>query len=185
LSDVTLPATKWLPDGGLEGDVHLTGTYLNAGVSGGQFVFSEAGHEYSAETYLVYNEERILLNEMGIGNFKEQLFEVEENEIFLSGAQLFELRVPSTGTRIDISSNSFPGTYYVTGDTYARNEITGKDEFFQLVFPRTKLLAESNTITMEADGDPTVFNMSLKVLRTKNGSMMSLIQYDTDTVVEE
>jgi hypothetical protein len=76
---------------------------------------------------------------------------------------------------IEISSNSFPGTYYVTGETFARNEQTGEDEIFQLVFPKVKVLSESNTITMEADGDPTVFNMSLKVLKSKNAPMMSLI----------
>lgn len=32
------------------------------------------------------------------------------------------------GSVIEISANSFPGTYYVTGDTYARNENSGVDE---------------------------------------------------------
>jgi hypothetical protein len=77
---------------------------------------------------------------------------------------------------IDVSANSFPGNYYVTGDTYARSEATGKDEFFQFVIPKAKVQSE-NTITMEADGDPSVFNMSLKVLRPKDGVMMKLIKY--------
>lgn len=81
---------------------------------------------------------------------------------------------------IDVSANSFPGTYYITGDTYARSETTGKDEFFQFVIPKAKVQSE-NTITMEADGDPSVFNMSLKVLRPKDGKMMKLIKYDIGT----
>lgn len=32
------------------------------------------------------------------------------------------------GQKIVISADSFPGTYYVTGDTYARSETTGEDE---------------------------------------------------------
>jgi hypothetical protein len=83
----------------------------------------------------------------------------------------------SQGYQIDISANSFPGVYYITGDTYARNEATGKDEFFQFIIPKAKVLSESNTITMEAEGDPTVFSMSLKVLRPRNGVMMQLVQY--------
>lgn len=79
--------------------------------------------------------------------------------------------------KIDVSANSFPGVYYVTGDTYARNEATGKDEFFQFIIPKAKVLSESNTITMEAEGDPTVFSMSLKVLRPRDGVMMKLVQY--------
>jgi hypothetical protein len=83
----------------------------------------------------------------------------------------------STSYTIDVSANSFPGTYYVTGDTYARSEATGKDEFFQFIIPKAKVMSESNTITLEAEGDPTVFTMSLKVLRPKDGVMMKLVQY--------
>lgn len=79
---------------------------------------------------------------------------------------------------IDVSANGFPGTYYVTGDTYARNEATGKDEFFQFIIPKAKVMPDSNTITMEADGDPTVFSMNLKVLRPRDGVMMKLVQYN-------
>ena len=79
---------------------------------------------------------------------------------------------------IDVSANGFPGTYYVTGDTYARGEASGKDEFFQFIIPKAKVLSESNTITLEAEGDPTVFAMSLKVLRPKDGVMMKLVQYN-------
>jgi hypothetical protein len=82
--------------------------------------------------------------------------------------------------KIDVSANSFPGTYYVTGDTYARNEATGKDEFFQFIIPKAKVLSESNTITLEAEGDPTVFSMNLKVLRPRDGVMMKLVQYGVE-----
>ena len=81
------------------------------------------------------------------------------------------------GAIIDISANSFPGTYYVTGDTFARSETTGKDEFFQFIVPKAKVQSE-NTITLEAEGDPSVFNMNLKVLRPADGIMMKLVKYD-------
>ena len=81
------------------------------------------------------------------------------------------------GAIIDISANSFPGTYYVTGDTYARSETTGKDEFFQFIVPKAKVQSE-NTITLEAEGDPSVFNMNLKVLRPADGVMMKLVKYE-------
>ena len=81
--------------------------------------------------------------------------------------------------KIEISANSFPGTYYVTGDTYARSEATGADEFFQFIIPKAKMQAE-NTITLEAEGDPSVFNMSLRVLRPSDGKMMKLVKYNMD-----
>jgi hypothetical protein len=86
---------------------------------------------------------------------------------------------PKAIGKIEISANSFPGTYYVTGDTYARSEATGTDEFFQFIIPKAKMQAE-NTITLEAEGDPSVFNMSLRVLRPSDGKMMKLVKYDMD-----
>lgn len=83
-----------------------------------------------------------------------------------------------TGSKIEISANSFPGTYYVTGDTYARSEMTGADEYFQFIIPKAKVKSE-NTITLEAEGDPSVFNLSLHVLRPAGGgAMMKLVKYD-------
>lgn len=87
-----------------------------------------------------------------------------------------EIGIADVGV-IEISSNSFPGTYYVTGDTYARSEVTGKDEFFQFIIQKAKVQSE-NTITLEAEGDPSVFNMSLRVLRPADGKMMKLVKYN-------
>ena len=87
----------------------------------------------------------------------------------------FDLKV--SGSVIEISANSFPGTYYVVGDTYARSEASGDDEFFQFIIPKAKVTSE-NTITLEAEGDPSVFNMSLRVMRPADGKMMKLVKYD-------
>ena len=77
---------------------------------------------------------------------------------------------------ITISSQSFPGTYRITGDTYARNQATGEDEFFQFVIQLAKVNPEQ-TITMQADGDPSTFSMTVRVLRPADGNMMQLIKY--------
>ena len=52
-----------------------------------------------------------------------------------------------------------------------------RTQFFQFIIPKAKMQAE-NTITLEAEGDPSVFNMSLKVLRPESGEMMQLVQYN-------
>ena len=87
----------------------------------------------------------------------------------------YELAV--TKSEIVVSGDSFPGTYYVTGDTYARSDVTGQDQFFQFIIPKAKVTSE-NTITLEAEGDPSVFNMNLTVLRPDSGEMMKLVQYE-------
>ena len=87
--------------------------------------------------------------------------------------------VKATTKTITISGDSFPGTYYVTGDTYARSDVDGKDQFFQFIIPKAKMTAEQ-TITLEAEGDPSTFNMNLTVLRPESGEMMKLVQYDLE-----
>jgi hypothetical protein len=80
-------------------------------------------------------------------------------------------------TVIVINAETFPGTYYCVGDTYSRSEVTGKDSFFQIQIPKAKMLSDI-TLTLEAEGDPTVFDMQMKVLRPKDGDMMKLVKYD-------
>lgn len=80
---------------------------------------------------------------------------------------------------INISAETFPGTYYITGDTYARRETDGLDEFFQFIIPKAKVQSEV-TLTMEAEGDPSTFSMNLRVLRPSNDSMMKLVKYNLD-----
>lgn len=94
----------------------------------------------------------------------------------------YDLKV--SGAVVEISANSFPGTYYVTGDTYARSEASGKDEFFQFIIPKAKVQSE-NTITLEAEGDPSVFNMNLRVMRPADGQMMKLVKYSLEDELTE
>lgn len=97
-----------------------------------------------------------------------------------SGQKLFiTYTQPVQKSEIVVSGDTFPGTYYVTGDTYARSDTTGKDSFFQFIIPKCKMSAE-NTITLEAEGDPSTFNMNLTVLRPEDGDMMKLVQYDLE-----
>lgn len=84
-----------------------------------------------------------------------------------------------TGSKIEINADTFPGTYKIVGETYAKNRNTGKNEYFQFVVPQAKMSSE-NTITLEAEGDPSVFNMSMRVLRPETGPQMELIQYNID-----
>lgn len=82
-------------------------------------------------------------------------------------------------SKIVITAEKFPGTYKLQGDTYARSKNTGKDEYFMFIVNRAKMGAENN-LTLQAEGDPTVFNMKMRVLRPDDGKMIELIQYQID-----
>ena len=103
----------------------------------------------------------------------------ESNIVPAVGDKVFvHYEVTSTSKKvIDINADTFPGTYYITGDTFCRSDITGEDDFFQFIIPKAKMSSE-NTITLEAEGDPSVFNLNLTVLRPESGPMMQLVQYN-------
>lgn len=86
----------------------------------------------------------------------------------------------STNKSITIGANTFPGNYAVIGVTYARDQETGDDHLFTFYVPNAKVGSEI-TLTMEAEGDPTVFTMNLRALRkaANDETMVALIPYET------
>lgn len=80
---------------------------------------------------------------------------------------------------IVITPEKFPGTYMIVGDTVIRGT-NGVDEGYQFIIPKAKFASEVS-FTMEAEGDPSVFDMTLNVLKADNGTMMSLVKYDIGT----
>lgn len=114
------------------------------------------------------------------GTDRSSMINITDTAKLTEGTEVFVEKTISTGVTghlIQISAETFPGTYKLVGDTYARNRNTGKDEYFQFIIPQAKMSSE-NTITLEAEGDPSVFNMTMRVLRPADGAMMELIQYN-------
>ena len=85
------------------------------------------------------------------------------------------------GIEIKIGAEFNDNTYYITGDTYARNFQSGKDEFLQFIIPKGKVSAEDVSLTMEADGDPAEFSMTVNCLKAEDGSMVKLVKYELDS----
>ena len=82
-----------------------------------------------------------------------------------------------SGLTINITDAFDSNTYYITGDTYARNFQSGQDEFLQFIIPKGKVSAEDVSLTMEADGDPATFSMTVQCLKSADGSMVKFIKY--------
>jgi hypothetical protein len=93
----------------------------------------------------------------------------------------YTLGEQTLGERIVINPDTFPEKYKIVGNTYIRNQKTGKDECYQFTIHRASIGVDTN-ITLEAEGDPTVFDMSVDVLCPPNNVMMELKQY---SVIED
>ena len=66
----------------------------------------------------------------------------------------------------------------MVGETYIRDKDTGHDEHLQIKFPLCKVKSD-HTLTLQADGDPTTFNLDLEVAKPNSGAMMELTAYET------
>ena len=65
------------------------------------------------------------------------------------------------------------------GETYIRNQKTGKDQRMQFIIYKANVSSDTS-ITLEAEGDPTTFSMSVDVLVPPNDLMMELKEYDVE-----
>lgn len=79
--------------------------------------------------------------------------------------------------KFTISSDKFSGFYKVVGDTTITNYENKQEEAWQIVIPQAKINS-SFEITMEAEGDASVFNMTLDVFKPDTGTdMVTFIKY--------
>jgi hypothetical protein len=78
----------------------------------------------------------------------------------------------SDGTTVNIGADTYPGSYKIEGTTYARGT-DGVEKLFKFTIPKAKI-SSNVTLTMEAEGDPTVFDMTITVLKPDSGDLMTL-----------
>lgn len=97
---------------------------------------------------------------------------------------MFEGNAKASDKVITISANTYPGIYTVVGSTFARNVKDGMDHLFTWYVPKAKVNSEV-TLTMEAEGDPTVFDMNLRVLRDEDGTMVKMIRAEEPTEMKD
>ena len=120
------------------------------------------------------------------GGVLTDLFE-ENDHVRIFWTQVVENAGKDEAAEIVISPDMFPGVYKVYGDTFMRSEATGKDEAFQFIIGKAKVLSNT-TITLQAEGDPSTFSMTLNVLRSTNAQgeneMFKLVRYSLEEPAE-
>lgn len=83
------------------------------------------------------------------------------------------------GKTLVIDADTFPDQYKIVGETYIREQKTGKDQRYQFIIHRAAVTTDTN-ITLEAEGEPTTFSMDINVLAPENDIMIELVQYNVD-----
>ena len=77
-----------------------------------------------------------------------------------------------TDKKVTIGPDTYPGYYKIEGTTYARGT-DGTEKIFKFTIGKAKV-SSNVTLTMEAEGDPTVFDMTITVLKPDSGEYMTL-----------
>lgn len=83
------------------------------------------------------------------------------------------------GRTLVIDAETFPETYRIVGETYIRNQKTGKDQRYQFTIFNAAVSSDTS-ITLQAEGDPTTFSMQIDVLTPPNDIQMELKQFDVE-----
>lgn len=83
------------------------------------------------------------------------------------------------GKTLVIDADTFPDNYKIVGETYIREQKTGKDQRYQFTIFKANVSSDTN-VTLEAEGDPTTFSMSIDVLTPPNDIMMEFRQIDVE-----
>ena len=74
----------------------------------------------------------------------------------------------SDGTSVNIGADTYPGFYKIEGETYAKG-MDGTTKLFKFTIHKAKI-SSNVTLTMEAEGDPTVFDMTITAMKPKEGT---------------
>lgn len=111
------------------------------------------------------------------------LFRVPVGTVYYKWSRTVKRKVGTNdgilGRTFTINADTFPDTYRVVGETYIRDQKTGQDHRYQFTIYQAQVKSDTD-ITLEAEGDPTTFNMELDVLVPPNDIMIDFKEFDVD-----
>lgn len=121
----------------------------------------------------------VAVYELEDGTMTKEVSEAEASEKTISGLEdgktyafFYEYKAPETARTVKFTTDAFPSTYRVVGDTLVRDQATGKDRVAQFYIPKAQLQS-GFTLTMDVENVST-FDFNLDILR--NGDETDLYQ---------
>lgn len=83
------------------------------------------------------------------------------------------------GQTFIIDADTFPDVYKIEGTTLIRDKKTQKDLKYKFIIHQA-CVSSDTSIALEAEGDPTTFDMQIDVLTPRNGIQVEFILLDTE-----
>lgn len=116
-------------------------------------------------------------------NREEDIFKIKIGTVYYKWTRTVKYKEDEDdgilGKTLVIDADTFPDNYKIVGETYIREQKTGKDQRYQFTIFKANVSSDTN-VTLEAEGDPTTFSMSIDVLTPPNDIMMEFRQIDVE-----
>lgn len=132
-------------------------------------------------TYNIYYDEKTmkpLIYNQSVADGTEKVI-LRRGTTFLKWTRYVNNGNASLGKHIVITADSFNRYYKIVGETNIREQKTGKDQRFQISINKAKINLGS-TLTLEATGDPTIFDFDITAVSPKNDVIIEMKQFDIE-----
>ena len=136
-------------------------------------------------TYNIYYDEKTmkpLIYNSSISDEDDKII-LRRGTTFLKWTRYVNNGNASLGKHIVITADSFSNYYRIVGETNIREQKTGKDQKFQITINKAKIDLGS-TLTLEATGEPTVFDFNITAVSPENDVIMEMRQFDIENDCE-
>ena len=103
---------------------------------------------------------------------------IKQGEVYYKYVRRNKQESYLAGKQIVVNAKTFPGAFKLVGETTIKDRY-GEEQGLQIEIPLCKLSNNSN-FTLEAAGEPVTVDMSFKVLRRFDGTMVKLTYHDLE-----
>lgn len=105
-----------------------------------------------------------------------KIFTLSEDVLNVGGKYLVVYPIDISKT-FTISADKYPGYYEVIGTYFARDDVTGEDHEMVLYIPKARINGNFS-IELDAEGEPSTFEMTLSIEKVENGDMVSITRLE-------
>lgn len=143
-----------------------------------------------SSTYTIYYDAKTMLPLVHVVNdqIQDSKFKIKIGTVYYKWTRTVKYQEYDDdgilGRSFVIDSDTFPADYRIVGETYIRNQKTGKDQRCQIIIYKANVSSDTS-ITLQADGDPTTFTMTIDVLSPENDILMELRELDVEEDIYE
>lgn len=142
------------------------------------------GNEWAESLTLKDYDYSIIGNEIKFRITKHEYMKIKYGTVYYKWSRTINIDNTNSsfiGTELSIDIDTFPGEYMIVGETFIREQKTGKDQRYQFIINRAAI-SSTTKIQLQAGGEPTTFSIDIDLLvpKTNKKSTLEMRQYNVE-----